>query len=102
VADRDYEALSRLIVDPLGMNVGEQMRTAVERYGREVCMPPDEEAFRDAIWTLYVPNGDPPGWEVGIDLWTVEEGRSDLTLQIGLWDSGSTICNVFYEDLHVL
>jgi hypothetical protein len=103
LVERDYEGLGRLLTAPAGLDVGDYIRRAVERYGAEVCMPPDDEALRDSIRTLeYVPGADPPAWLLDIDLWTVQDGRSDLTLQVTLTDSGSTICTVDFEDLHVM
>jgi hypothetical protein len=78
----------------------EQLRQAVEEYGRELQMPPEvvfhnldvneiEAAIPRAEWVL-------------VDLWTVEEGRSDLTLEIRLTDTGGALYDIEINNLHVL
>ena len=64
----------------------------MEEYGRELQMPPEvvfhnldvneiEAAIPRAEWVL-------------VDLWTVEEGRSDLTLEIRLTDTGGELYDI--------
>ena len=38
LVERDYDALGRLMVGPLGLDVGEYVREAVEHYGREPAL----------------------------------------------------------------
>jgi hypothetical protein len=72
----------------------------VEEYGRELQMPPEvvfdnldvneiEDAITRASWVL-------------VDLWTVEEGRSDLKLEIRLTDTGGEPYDIEINNLHVL
>jgi len=44
----------------------------------------------------------PRAWWVLVDLWTVEEGRSDLTLEIRLTDTGGELYDIEINNLHVL
>ena len=37
-----------------------------------------------------------------VDLWMVEEGRSDLTLEIRLTDTGRELYGIEIDNLHVL
>ena len=78
----------------------EQLSQAVEEYGRELQMPPEvvfenpdvneiEGAIPQAAWIL-------------VDLWTIEEGRSDLTLEIRLTDTGGELYDIEINNLHVL
>ena len=78
----------------------EQLRQAVEEYDRELQMPPEvvfhnldvneiEGAIPRAAWVL-------------VDLWTVEEGRSDLTLEIRITDTGGELYDIEINNLHVL
>jgi hypothetical protein len=78
----------------------EQLRQAVEEYGRELQMPPEvvfdnldvneiEGAVSRAAWML-------------VELWTVEEGRSDLTLEIRLTETGGERYDIEINNLHVL
>jgi hypothetical protein len=60
----------------------EDLRRVVAEYGRTlVPLPP--EAFPDLDVHL-VEGCDPPTCVVDVDLWTEEEGRSDLTLTLEL------------------
>jgi len=43
-----------------------------------------------------------PSWSVNLPLWTAEEGRSDLTLQLTVVDSGREFYEIELDDLHVL
>jgi hypothetical protein len=78
----------------------EQLSQAVDEYGRELQMPPEvvfhnldvneiEGAIPRAAWVL-------------VDLWTVEEGRSDLTLEIRITDTGGDLYDIEINNLHVL
>ena len=78
----------------------EQLSQAVEEYDRELQMPPEvvfhnldvneiEGAIPRAAWVL-------------VDLWTVEEGRSDLTLEIRLTDTGGELYDIEIYNLDVL
>jgi hypothetical protein len=41
-------------------------------------------------------------WSVNLPLWTNEEGRSDLTLEMRFTESEAAIYTVEIDDLHVL
>ena len=43
----------------------------------------------------------PPRWSVRMDLWTAEEGRSDLSLELTIIESGRGY-TVELDDIHVL
>jgi hypothetical protein len=43
----------------------------------------------------------PPRWSIIMPLWTAEEGRSDLSLELTLVENGETT-NVELDDIHVL
>ncbi|WP_158499783.1 DUF7668 domain-containing protein [Sinorhizobium fredii] len=77
LVDRDFvavEARSR------GVRLSADLiRQAVDEYGRTLVTPPDE-AFWD-IDAIPVANSDERVWSVRFDLWTQEEGRSDLSLE---------------------
>lgn len=77
-----------------------EIRRAVEQYGRTlVSIPP---AARDSYDVYRVERADRPTFSVDVDLWTREEGRSDLTLQLELIDTGRSTYAVTIEGLHVL
>ncbi len=94
----DYEALERL-----SGNVrlpADQIRFGVERFGRTLQFPPDD------LWkyvTVHEVTGSQPRrWMVDVDLYTKEEGRSDLTLQLTLIDDPAEVFRVEINDLRVL
>ena len=78
----------------------EQLRQAVEEYGRELRMPP--ELVFDDLDVVGIEGAAPRAWSVLVDLWTVEEGRSDLTLELVLTETGGEQYDIQIWDLHVL
>ncbi len=76
-----------------------EMAKAVGSYGRQLVVPPDN-AFRflDAV---EVRNMQPSRWSVTMPLWTQEEGRSDLSLEVTLIDRKQAI-EIELNDIHVL
>jgi hypothetical protein len=77
LADGDYES----IMERCGYSLMDDydLQTAVADYGRKVVAPPADYAFMRAceLRARAVPT-----WHVEADLWTEEEGRSDLTLEM--------------------
>ena len=77
----------------------DELRAVVREYGRTLVIPP-ETAYRD-LDAVAVRGATPPTWSVRAPLWTKEEGRSDLTLEL------TVILNenrpsFELDDLHVL
>jgi hypothetical protein len=94
----DYDGLERTT---RGRRLtGEQLRQAVEEYGRELRMPP--EVVFDDLDLNEIDGALPQAWWVLVDLWTVDEGRSDLTLEIRLTDTGGEFYDMQIDNLHVL
>jgi hypothetical protein len=56
----------------------DQLRQAVEEYGQELRMPP--EVVFDNLDVNEIEGVIPRAWWGSVDLRTIEEGRSDLTL----------------------
>jgi hypothetical protein len=75
------------------------MKRVVDGYGRTLIMPPLDA--HDRIDVVEVKNACPAKWSVVMPLWTLEEGRSDLTLELTLTDRGGSF-DVELDDLHVL
>ncbi|MCW8140067.1 MAG: hypothetical protein KIT58_14305 [Planctomycetota bacterium] len=57
----------------------DDLRRVVAEYGRTLVLPPNEEAFSGLLQAMQI-DGWPLRWAVLVDLWTADEGRSDLTL----------------------
>ena len=76
------------------------LERAVSEYGRTLVRVPSE-ALED--FEIYqVQDAEPPTFELVVDLWTHEEGRSDLTLELTLVDRFDGAYDVSIQNLHVL
>jgi hypothetical protein len=77
-----------------------ELDAAVRQYGRRLIEPPHP----DDLLLDVAPIGDatPPRWSVNVELWTAEEGRSDLTLELTVCAEPSGGYAVEIDDLHVL
>lgn len=73
---------------------------AVADYGRKLTMPP-ASAFQE-LDVIEVRGSSPKAWSVRCDLWTEEEGRSDLTLEMTLIEQDGELLAVEVDNLHVL
>ena len=71
---------------------------AIEEYGRTLVAPPPEGY---ELMDVLEPPGEPRMWMVDMPLWTEEEGRSDLTLQLRVIDEGEGV-SIEVDDIHVL
>ena len=78
----------------------EQLSQAVDEYGRELQMPP-EVVFHN-LDVNEIEGAIPRAWWVLVDLWTADEGRSDLTLEIRITDTGGELYDIEINNLHVL
>jgi hypothetical protein len=63
-------------VDPVSPETAEHIKANVAAYGTTLVGLPDE------TWKTSVAQWMGDGWEVLVDLWTKEEGRSDLVLHL--------------------
>lgn len=77
----------------------QEMRGAIDQYGRHLIMGPAEQLQEMDV--VEVRMATPKRWSIQVPLWTREEGRSDLTLELTLIDSSSSL-NVEIDDIHVL
>jgi hypothetical protein len=76
----------------------ESLARAVSEYGRRLVLPPSEAAAPLDV----VPHRAGGGWSVIVPLWTAEEGRSDLSLELTILVRGSSSYRIEVDDLHVL
>jgi hypothetical protein len=75
------------------------LRAVIEDYGRHLIPPPPEAS--ELVDAIRVDRAVVPTWSVRTPVWTREEGRSDLTLELTISiDSGRP--SVELDDLHVL
>jgi hypothetical protein len=99
VSDLASGAFREVVADGrAGRLTAAELEAAVRTYGRTLVPLPDD-AF--ALVETYELSGDPNALAVDVPLWTIEEGRSDLTLSLTALRRGSAY-DVQVDDLHVL
>ena len=77
-----------------------EMAEGVSAYGGRLILPP-ADAF-DNLDVVEVEGTQPREWSVNVGLWTAEEGRSDLTLELTLREGEEEIFDVEIDNVHVL
>jgi hypothetical protein len=98
LAAADYEGIAAMA--PKSRVTPSQMRAAVEQYGRTLLpLPLGADALIDYV---AVRSSSPYTWSVVCPLFTAEEGRSDLSLELRLTQSPGANYTVEVDDLHVL
>jgi hypothetical protein len=75
------------------------LETAINEYGRTLVSPPLGAAKFEDVVSLTV--GQTPAWSVWVPLWTFEEGRSDLTLELTITQNEDGFV-IQIDDLRVL
>jgi hypothetical protein len=96
LASHEYEQLE--IITCGHRLSAEEMRAAILEYGRTLISLPD-----DALGLInYIECQDLSGWSVVVPLFTREEGRSDLSLELSLVGKGLDDYDVQIDDIHVL
>ncbi|HKP24322.1 MAG TPA: hypothetical protein VJV39_10675, partial [Dongiaceae bacterium] len=96
LADGDYESVMERC--DYSLMDSDDLQAAVAEYGRRVVAPPADYAFLRAceLRARAVPT-----WHVEADLWTEEEGRSDLTLEMMIeFESSGPVIGI--NNLHAL
>ena len=78
----------------------DQIACAVNEYGRNIVSLPNEGFEKLDI--IEVTDSNPKEWSVNVPIYTSEEGKSDLTLELSLIDSTSDIYKIEVDNLHVL
>lgn len=73
---------------------------AVSSYGRKLAMPPD--SWMDIVDIVPIDEGEQAKFFAAVPLWTVEEGRSDLTLELRLSEFAPQVYDTEVLDLRVL
>jgi hypothetical protein len=76
------------------------VRQAILDYGRTLVMPSDS-AFSD-VDAIRVSGAKRPTWSVRFDLWTSEEGKSDLSLECTITEGDDGRQEIQIDNIHVL
>jgi hypothetical protein len=77
----------------------DEIERAIAGYGRRLVPPPPHTPPRSVV---EIEESYPTRWSVYVDLWTSEEGRSDLSLELTLTDSGRNTYDIQIDNIHVL
>ena len=97
LANGEYDAL--LLKAPLSSVSAEQLAVAVKEYGRQIVpIPPAGYRLIDCV---PVQGSKPQAWSVVVPLFTSEEGRSDLSLELSIAQSRSGY-TAQIDGIHVL
>jgi hypothetical protein len=98
LAKRDYHALQS---HTRGVRLSaEQIESAIRQYGRTIAPYPDSAAPQ--LDGIQIALASTPTWSVRAPVFTVEEGRSDLTLELTVRDRPDGGCEVEIDGIHVL
>lgn len=77
----------------------QEIAKAINDYGRRLVLPPNH-AF-ELMNVVEVRNAQPPKWSIAMPLWTREEGRSDLSVEVTI-TAGDKAFEIELDDIHVL
>lgn len=94
----DYDAIERYSAG-VRLNAVE-IADAIREYGRKLTMPTSDEF--ENLDVIEVENSFPMRWSVRCYLWTEEEGRSDLSIELTLIDNDRNDLAAEIDNLHVL
>jgi hypothetical protein len=96
LADGDYDSIMERC--PASRMTREQLQTAVREWPCKIIAPPADYAD---FQTYERESAAVPTWAVDADLWTEDEGRSDLTLSMTIaFASIGPVIQI--KNLHVL
>lgn len=98
LAAGEFEKLDRLA--PRSRVSAQQIEAALKQYGRRLLPLPG--AAYELIDYITVRNATPPEWSVVVPLFTEEEGRSDLSLELSMVEVNPHKYEVQVDDIHVL
>jgi hypothetical protein len=96
--EQNYVGVERLTK---GVRLSAQLiESAITTYGRTLAAPPASEL--DRLDAVQIAGVQPNAWSVRVDLWTEEEGRSDLSLEATFRERSDGTFDVEVDDIHVL
>lgn len=77
-----------------------QISEAIIEYGRTLVSPP--YSFHERINIVPIINSAPTRWSVDFPLWTLEEGESDLSVELTCIDNENDIFEIEMDNIHTL
>jgi hypothetical protein len=97
LVDQDYSEIANL-TNCHRLNA-EQIAEAISEYGCSLIMPP-ESTFSN-LDVIKIESENSSQWSVNVNLWTIEEGESDLTLELTLIENGKEILKTEVDNIQV-
>jgi hypothetical protein len=79
---------------------GAQIESAITGYGRTLVAPAKD--WWSTVEITPIDAGEQPAFHVAAPLWTREEGRSDLTLELRLTESPAHVYDTEVLDIRVI
>lgn len=76
------------------------LRMAIDNYGDPLVPVPERDL--ESLDVVKIEGTDCPTFHVVVDLWTLQEGRSDLSLELRLTDLHEGTYDIEVLDLHAL
>lgn len=95
---REYDAIARLT--HCRRLSASDLQHAVLSYGRKLARPPD--GWIDLVDVVPIDDREQAAFFAAVPLWTEEEGRSDLTLELRLSEFAPQLYDTEVLDVHVL
>ena len=77
----------------------DEMQQAIQSYGRKLVSLPTWAL--EGIDIVEIVGSSPRAWSVRVDLWTVSEGRSDLTLECTMIECEGDFLKAEIDNIHV-
>jgi hypothetical protein len=77
-----------------------ELKKAVVEYGCKI-VPTPVQGYEE-LDVIEVIGSKPKQWSVNVPVFTLEEGKSDLTLELTIIESPSALYRIEVDDLHVL
>lgn len=98
LVDRSYQTLASMTRGR--WLTAQQLQEGVDEYGRMLVRVPESDL--DDLDVVQMAGSEPATFHVVVPLWTDEEGRSDLALELRLVENFPDALSVEVTDLHVL
>jgi hypothetical protein len=97
MADGRFEAIED--IDQGGRMSAVDWKRRVREYGRTIVTPPEDDYVSADV--VPIVTSDVPAWSVWYRLWTREEGKSDLAIELTVRYPGGDKVAIDVDDLRV-
>lgn len=77
-----------------------EIKEAIDEYGQMIIFPPAN--FLNEIDVIEIATSKSKKWSVVFPLWTTEDGKSDLSVEITVIDSSNQYYDIEVDNIHTL